>query len=257
MYCEARVIRNITVSDDVMRMTFHAPEIAKECAPGQFVMLKAWEGDIPFLMRPFSINSADVQAGTIDLLYKIVGDGTRIMRKVGENDNVAVMGPLGHGFPIKENYKHIGIVGRGIGIAPMRFLVENAAQKGIDSHVYISGKNQNAIYDKEYFENQGATIFSSYDNDILITAQLEKELQSTLFSAVYTCGSKRLIRELFRLSKQYGFDAYASLEERMACGIGACKGCVCEATDESGEKKYAKVCQCGPVFPIERIIDNV
>ena len=148
MFCKASIYENIPLSDDVSRMTFFAPDIANVCEPGQFVMIKAWEGEVPFLMRPFSINSADAQAGTIDILYKLVGAGTQIMRTLSAGAAITVMGPLGHGFPLDKGYQRIGVIGRGIGIAPMRFLVERAAQMGINAHVYISASRESSIFDR-------------------------------------------------------------------------------------------------------------
>ena len=100
----------------------------------------------------------------------------------------------------------------------------------------------------------GAIVRSSADDRHRVTDLFAQDLKDHIFAAAYSCGSQRLMREMHALGRQYGFPTYVSLEEHMACGVGACKGCVCETHDRQGRRQYETVCHCGPVFPTERIV---
>jgi dihydroorotate dehydrogenase electron transfer subunit len=248
------VLDNQKVSENVFRMRLHAENVAATVNPGQFVMLKCWDGHDPFLMRPFSINSANSEKQEIVLLYKVVGKGTRIMADLKEGDKVNLLGPLGKGFPIKDTTKRIALIGRGIGMAPLRFLAERALERGILVHAYLSASSSNQLYDKAIYEALNIPVSCTVRSDELVTDLLKKDLQSIRFDAAYLCGSRRLMRQTDALADLYGFEAYVSVEEHMACGMGACKSCTCKLREESGEKHDGYVCKDGPVFAIKRLV---
>lgn len=254
MFTECRVMQNRIVVEGYWRMKLQVGALASMAQPGQFIMLKCWEGSAPFFMRPFSINSVDKKAGTLDLLYKVVGKGTRIMTALAEGAAVQMLGPLGHGFPLDEKHKRIALVGRGVGAAPMRYLAEVARNAGMDVYVYLSAGREEYLFDLKHYVELGCITRSTTSWGQLVTAFFEEDLTSLRFDAAYTCGSKRLMRDIGRLANGHGFAAYVSLEEHMACGIGACKGCICSVQGKDGEERYANVCKEGPVFPIERLV---
>ncbi len=254
MYQTVAILENAPVCPGSLRMVLDAPDISRESKPGQFIMLKAWEGKEPFLLRPFSIHTADRATGRLVLLYKVVGQGTKHMQALKPGDTVTVLGPLGHGFPLESGMKRIALVGRGIGIAPLLFLAEEARRQGTEVHAYLSAKEEGHLFAKDQFLALGCQVKATCEGGALVTDFFEEDLNTHTFDAAYTCGSNRLMREVRRLEKAHGFAGYVSLEEHMACGIGACKGCVCTVHEKNGAQAYATVCKSGPVFSLERIV---
>jgi len=255
VYETTKVLSNEKICSGVYSMVLQTDKIADASAPGQFVMLKGWEGNEPFLMRPFSINTADSEKGTITFLYKVVGDGTKKMAGLQHGDAVRLLGPLGNGFPIDGGYKYAAVVGRGIGIAPMRFLVERLTAQDTIVYAYLSAKNEDFLFHKELFEKLGAVVRTTTDPTVRVTSFLERDVEIIPFDAAYSCGSNRLAQDLKQLHDKIGLTAYVSLEEHMACGVGACKGCTHTAYDPvTGESFYVRVCKEGPVFPVERVV---
>ena len=253
MYIDSRVISNYEIDKDYGRISLEAPEIAAIALPGQFVMMKYWQGLTPFFMRPFSINSEDTKSGTIEILYKVVGEGTAILKKLQNGEKVQILGPLGNSFPLKDNFKRIAIIGRGVGAAPMRFLSEYARKKNVEVHVFISAAKPEFLFDTTYFQTIECQFIGCCDDRQMVTAYFEEELKQSRFDAAYVCGSKRLIGDVKRLMDQYGFEGYASLEAHMACGIGACKGCTV-VINEEGTERFARVCKEGPIFPVRNLV---
>ncbi len=252
-YLDCKVISNAAIVTNYGRIKLAVPTIARASNPGQFIMLKFWQGNEPFFMRPFSINSVDRKAGTIEVLYKIVGVGTAMLQKIKPDTEMKILGPLGNTFPVKDSFKRIAIVGRGVGAAPMRFLMEHAKEKGIECHVFISASKPEYLFDEAFYQSAGVEYIGSCDDSRMITSYFEEKLNTLKFDAAYTCGSNRLIREIKRLSDLHGFEGYASLEEHMACGIGACKGCVCTVYRDRVEE-YARVCKEGPIFSVHNLV---
>lgn len=254
MYQTVSILENTPVCAGSLRMVLDAPEIARASQPGQFVMIKAWEGLEPFLPRPFSIHCADAEAGRLELLYKVVGRGTHIMERLLPGDTLTILGPLGHGFPLEASMERIALVGRGIGIAPLLLLAQEARKQGTEVHVYLSAKDEDHLFAKDRFAALGCRVQATCEGGALVTDFFQQDLERHHFDAAYSCGSKRLAGEIRRLQKALGFAAYISLEEHMACGIGSCKGCICTVHEQGGDTHYENVCKSGPVFPLERIM---
>ena len=254
MYQTVEIAETSAISPQYLRLVIRARSMAQASQPGQFMMLKAWEGTVPFLMRPISINDADPAAGTVSFLYKVVGEGTRRMAALRPGDTMQALGPLGHGFPLAEGAGRIAVIGRGIGIAPLRLLARRALAQGTEVYAYLSAKEEAQLFDRAELEALGASLRTTCDARVNVTQFFAEDLERLPFDAAYSCGSRRLMGEMHRLHLRYGFESYVSLEEHMACGIGACKGCVCKVHGADGQEQYETVCQCGPVFPTERIV---
>jgi len=252
-YIDCQVIKNSIIHQDYGRISLDVPDIASSAMPGQFVMLKYWQGYTPFLMRPFSINAANRINGTIDILYKVIGEGTALLQRLKSGEKIKILGPLGNNFPIRNDFTRIAIIGRGVGAAPLRFLADCALEKKIDVQVFISASQPQFFFDEDFYKSVDCNFIGSCDDNKIITTFFEDQLKIDTFDAAYTCGSKRLINDIKRLMDIYSFEGYASLEEHMACGIGACKGCVCSIYRE-GTEQYARVCKEGPIFPIRNLV---
>ncbi len=255
----AKILDQTEIIKNHFIIKIFSPEIVKKAIPGQFVMLSAWEQSDPLLRRPFTFNRIFYEEGSFELLYKKVGKGTEIMSNLKTGDQVNLLGPLGNGIKFPKNIKRIAIVCRGIGVAPMLAIIDEAKEKGIDIYAYISAATKDLLLVKKEIKQMAKSLYITTDDASLgtsgkVTDFLEKTLKDTKIDAVYTCGSKRLKRHIEKLKELYGFNAWVILEEHMACGFGACKGCACKAKKDNNHKdKYFLVCRDGPVFPIDEV----
>jgi len=253
---KGKIIEQINLDNNYYRIKIKAPQIAKEAKPGQFVMLSKWKIKELFLKRPFSFYNIEPYLGTFDILYKKIGKGTQILAESKIDDLVELIGPLGNGFEIPESVHNIAIVARGIGIAPLMPLMLEGKQKGIEIYSFLSAQTENLLLYGDKIESISKKTFYTTDDGSKgekgkVTNFLEKVLKETAIDVVCTCGSKRLAQHIKKLQKKYNFLAFVSLEEHMACGIGACKGCVHKTKDG-----YKRVCKEGPIFPVEEVIFN-
>lgn len=256
IFVRGKVIGQFNLGNDYYKIKIFAPQITKKAKAGQFVMLSMWETRDPFLKRPFSFHNIEPDLGTFDILYKKKGKGTQIMSKSKAGDLVELVGPLGNGFEIPEGVNTIAIVARGIGIAPLLPLILESKRIGIESYAFLSAQKDNLLLCNNAIELISKKVFYTTDDGSKgtkgkVTNFLEKVLKKMLIDVVYVCGSKRLTKHIQKLQKEYKFLAFVSLEERMACGIGACKGCV-----HKTKKGYKRICKEGPVFPVEELILN-
>jgi len=258
MFVKGRVIENKLIKDDYFIITIDSPDITSKAKPGQFVMLSSWQMENLFLKRPFSFYNIDSGQGIFTIFYKIVGKGTKILSQSKAGDEVELIGPCGNGFSFPINTKRIALVARGIGIATLLPLALEAKKRGIEIYSFLSAREKTLLLGKDKLEPLSSHIFYTTDDDWKgtdgkVTFLLEELLKGNTvdFQAVYVCGSKRLARHIKELQKEYRFAAYVSLEERMGCGIGACKGCVINTIHG-----YRRVCKEGPVFSLEEVILN-
>lgn len=251
---KGKIVEQINLNNNYYRIKIKAPQIAKEAKPGQFVMLSKWKIKELFLKRPFSFYNIEPLLGTFDILYKKIGKGTQILAESKVDDLVELIGPLGNGFETPESVHNIAIVVRGIGIAPLMPLVLESKQKGIEIYSFLSAQTENLLLYSDKIESISKKTFYTTDDGSKgvkgkVTNFLEEVLKETAIDVVYTCGSKRLTQYIKKLQKKYNFLAFVSLEEHMACGIGACKGCVHKTING-----FKRVCKEGPVFPVEEVI---
>jgi dihydroorotate dehydrogenase electron transfer subunit len=243
------VVRNEEVARDTFLMELEAPSIASAAKPGQFVMLRVSERPDPLLRRPFSICSTR-EGGTLLLLYRVVGRGTRILAETGPGGHLSLMGPLGHGFRVPGATQSSLMAAGGMGLAPLVFL---AGLAGEGRCTLMAGYGTAAeIIPLERVGAGGlhasvATEDGSAGHKGLVTELLEGALAETVGETVYACGPLPMLRRVAALCLERGVDCQVSLESFMACGLGACQGCAVKAGPEEG-RTYLHVCGDGPVF---------
>ncbi len=231
-------------------LTLLAPEIAAKAQPGQFVMLRIGTQLDPLLRRPFSIFWQEEE--TISLLYKVVGKGTHLMAQWQAGQEVNILGPLGQGFTFISGSPQWLVAG-GAGIAPLFFLAKQLSQKNI-SFQLLWGLRYRVAQELIAFLKQHLDNLTIYTEDGslgyqgLVTEGVEHLYQQERPQVIYACGPMPMLRALYAWTKKENIPLQVSLEAHMACGVGACLGCVVETT--SG---YKKVCQDGPVFNAEEI----
>lgn len=253
---KAKTISHLNVAGHYYRLQIHSPQISKKARPGQFVMLKTGETLDPLLRRPFSIHKINKDK-TIDILYKVVGKGTRLLATLKKNMEADVIGPFGNGFTINKKIKSHILVAGGIGIAPLLFLAQELSKDKKNRIILFAGaRHKEDILSVQDFKRLKTEVKISTEDGSIGKQGLISELFEVFLtghnesnSVVYACGSKGMLREISRLASINEISCQVSLEERMACGLGACLGCAIDTRDG-----YKYVCNDGPVFDAGEIV---
>lgn len=225
--------------------------------PGQFVTVKAGDTHHPLLRRPFSIHRRIFEKGIftgIEILYRIVGDCTRRLAAFTPGQTLDLLGPLGNSFPITDKWRRVFIVGGGIGVAPLAFLVETLQEKGIDLSecaIFIGGRTDMDVLCRTFFKACGIPLHVATDDGSaghkgLVTDLVSTELESRRPDAIYACGPMPMLKTTRDIAKAGNIPCRVSIETIMACGLGVCLGCAVEGPEK--QEKYKHVCIDGPVF---------
>lgn len=254
---KALVLSNKKLGGDMYEMEFKAPNLSIQCVPGQFVHIITGPGYDPLLRRPISLYDVNKNTGTISLLYKVVGKGTGLLSKVAVNEYLDVIGPLGRGFSIPSTPRRTLLVGGGVGIAPLVYLARELKQKANEVTVLYGCSSQSEAPAAQRLQSIGVKLIivtmdaSSSLQGLLTPANVVGEIDPAGIDFIYTCGPEAMMAVWVEFAKQNGISGEVSLEEHMACGVGACLGCArkLQETDVS----YAKVCKDGPVFAMEQV----
>lgn len=228
-------------------LTLHAPEIAAQARPGQFVEIKISGGpEAPFWRRPFSICRA--QKARIELLIKPVGKGSAWLAQCAAGARLDLLGPLGNGFSTRAAGSAL-LVGGGFGVAPLFFLADRLRKQKRDVELFIGGRCREDLLLREESRKLGAEVSCSTDDGSFghngrVTELLQRRLEKMSGRVwIAACGPKPMLKAVAELARKKSIPAQLSLEERMACGLGVCNGCVVKA-----DGRYQRVCQDGPVF---------
>lgn len=238
------IISNEQIADATYRMEIKA-SITEAMTPGQFVNIKVKEH---LLRRPISIASIEEDAFVI--VYRIVGDGTRILSEMKKGEMIDLFGPLGNGYPIHEEQKDVLLLGGGIGVPPLYEVAKRYRALGKTVYVALGFDRKGCVFFEREFRKLGcqvvvATMDGSYGTKGTVLDAVEKAKIDVDF--VYSCGPMAMLKAI-EARYQKG---YTSFEARMACGIGACMACVCK--DREDGKLYHRICKEGPVFAIGKV----
>ena len=246
----AKVVRQQQIDEGIFDMELSFPKGAALAKPGQFIAMYCNDKS-KLLPRPISICGINKEEGTLRVVYRVAGEGTKEFSEMKEGDTLEVMGPLGNGFALKEE-KAI-IIGGGIGIPPM---LELAKQLNVEKTVVLGYRTSTFL--KDEFEAVGDVVISTEDGSFgtkgnVIDAIKEQGVEGSI---IYACGPTPMLRGLAVYAEEHGMEAQISLEERMACGIGACLGCICK-TKEKGHHtnvNNTRICKDGPVFDAKEVV---
>lgn len=246
----ARVLGQERLSDDVYSMWIRTAAISGSARAGQFIAVYCKDKS-RMLPRPISICEIDRETGAIRIVYRVVGKGTEEFAQMRAGDEIEIMGPLGNGFPLKE--EKALLVGGGIGIPPM---LQLAKELNCEKQL-VMGYRDRQLFLKEDLEAYGPVTVATDDGSAgtkgtVIDAIRENGLTARV---LYACGPLPMLRALKAYAKEHEMEAWISMEERMACGIGACLGCVCQSTEIDGHSRVhnKRVCKEGPVFLAEEV----
>lgn len=257
----APVVFNEHLTGDYWLIEVEAPAIARDLRPGQFVNIRIAGSLSPFLRRPFSVYRVSANRRRLQVAYKVLGEGTRLMMTTMPKGGLCdVIGPLGRGFSLPPHGRRIAVIGRGIGIAALPLLVDEAVAGGIEVYGFLSARNAPNIVALDIFAQHGCPV-ETHTDDVpgvpMVTDHLAALADELDFDAFYVCGSYRLARAAHALSIRLGVMSEIAMEQHMACGFGDCHGCVIEVNaDRDGqEKAYREVCHHGPVFKTWEVVD--
>jgi dihydroorotate dehydrogenase electron transfer subunit len=254
---KAKLIYNKRINHNYFRCALEARGIAKAASPGKFVNIKLSDAFDPFLRRPFSIHR--VRSESIEILYEVVGKGSGILSQKKTGEYLDIIGPLGNGFSMPPAGRSILVAG-GMGVAPLLFLAErmNCKKCASSARVLIGARTKKQILCKKEFKDLGCEIKVATDDGSKgfkgkVTDLLKNILRPSAIghrpSAIYACGPKPMLKEISAISNKYKIPAQICLEEHMACGIGACLGCVVDT-----KQGFKRTCKEGPVFLADEII---
>jgi dihydroorotate dehydrogenase electron transfer subunit len=201
-----------------------------------------------------SIYGADAERRQVEFLYKITGAGTRGLETLRAGDLIDIMGPLGAGFNLQPNWRHIVAVGRGAGLATLAPLAEAARQRGIGVTAILSARRPELVVSADLFRSRGADVVVVTDSQSTSgPANIERILRGLIAQgrcdAFFTCGSSRLIRVQQQLAREFGLPGQVAMEQQMACGLGLCFCCVRDFNVD-GALTHRRVCWEGPVFDL-------
>lgn len=246
----AKVVRQQQIDEGIFDMELSFPKGAALAKPGQFIAMYCNDKS-KLLPRPISICGINKEEGTLRVVYRVAGEGTKEFSEMKEGDTLEVMGPLGNGFALKEE-KAI-IIGGGIGIPPM---LELAKQLNVEKTVVLGYRTSTFL--KDEFEAvcdvKVATEDGSQGTKGTVIYAIEK--YGVEGKVIYACGPMPMLKALAVYAEEHGMEAQISLEERMACGIGACLGCICK-TKEKGHHtnvNNTRICKDGPVFDAKEVV---
>lgn len=246
---EAEVISQTCIATDVYSLILHADEIAAQACAGQFVSVYTKDGS-RMLPRPISLCEIDRAAGNIRLVYRVVGFGTTQFSQLVAGDTIDVLGPLGNGF-MKQEKKAI-LIGGGIGIPPMLQLA-----KELDCEKSIVLGYRDEVFLNQEFEPYGTVYLSSEDGSHGVKGNVIDAIHTygVKGDIIYACGPTPMLRGIKRYALEHDLLCQISMEEKMACGIGACLACVCKSKDidEHSQVHNKRICKDGPVFYAEEV----
>ena len=247
----AEIISQEGIAENIYSMWIKT-DIAKEAKCGQFITVYTKD---PSKLLPRPISICEIKEDTLRIVYRIAGGGTSELAGYRAGEMIEIMGPLGNGFPIEKG-KAI-VIGGGIGIPPMLETVKELS-KNTDSEIEIVlGYKNDELFLYDEFKELGNVHIATDDGSVgtkgtVIDAINEQRVEG---SVIYACGPKPMLRAIKEYANEKGITAWISMEERMACGIGACLACVCKTTKTDNHSKVnnTRVCADGPVFNAEEV----
>ena len=254
----AKIIKNERVAPGFYKMRLESGYLAGKAKPGQFVEVRCSQGPDPLLRRPLGVHR--ITASGIEMLYEVVGKGTKVLSGRKQGECLDIIGPLGNGFDIISANTAI-IVAGGIGVAPLMALAEKLVSRRVSVIVLIGACKKDHLLCERDFKKTGAKVFTATEDGSCgkkgrVTDILEDILRLPVFgsrSPIYACGPSGMLEAVAGIAVSNRIPCQVSLEEKMACGVGVCLGCPVKVRAASRKDEYKMVCKDGPVFNAEDI----
>ncbi|OQA55735.1 MAG: Dihydroorotate dehydrogenase B (NAD(+)), electron transfer subunit [Candidatus Omnitrophica bacterium ADurb.Bin277] len=247
---KAIVLENRRINDRYYKLVFSSAPLSRNIRPGQFLHIRINEGQDPYLRRPFSYFRTS--PGKVEILYEVLGRGTLILAEKSKGDPLMVMGPLGNGFRTAIGKRKRVLVAGGIGVPPL----VNLAEQFSSDYLLIGTKSKAEILPMAELKKVKAKVLCATEDGSVgfkgfVTGVLEKVIREEdsrqLF--IQTCGPKSMMKAVMAIAAKNGIEGEASWDESMACGVGACLGCMVDT--KTGLKR---ACADGPVFSFSELV---
>ena len=247
----AVVVSQKTIATDIYDLTIQTKDIAAHAKAGQFISLYCNDGT-KLLPRPISLCGIDREAGTLRMVYRVTGGntGTEEFSKMKAGDTIRVLGPLGNGFDLGE--KKAFLIGGGIGIPPM---LQLAKELNCEKTAVLGYRDE--LFLLEDFNEVCTTYIATENGSAGTKGNVIDAIKANALEAdvIYACGPTPMLRALKAYAEEKGIECYVSMEERMACGIGACLACVCKTKEKDHHTNVnnKRICKEGPVFNAKEV----
>ena len=235
-----KITENIRVAENVYKMVLEDPEL-EEMKPGQFVNIRL---DGLYLRRPISV--CESEAGSLTIIYKVVGKGTEQMSRMKEREKLDVLTGLGNGYDLSKAGDRPLLLGGGVGVPPLVMLARKLREQGKDVTAVLGFNTMEEVFGQAAFEIMGVNTIVTTADGTFGTKGFVTDAMPEDYSYFYTCGPEPMLKTVYRKTKTSG---QFSFEERMGCGFGACMGCSCKTI--TGNKR---ICREGPVLEKEEIL---
>ncbi|MDH6533477.1 dihydroorotate dehydrogenase electron transfer subunit [Parabacteroides sp. 52] len=251
---DMKVTENNRLHPNYCLLKLTTDELLPEMLPGQFVEVRVDNSPTTFLRRPISINFVDRNKNELWLLVQLIGDGTRKMATYRPGETVNVMLPLGNGFTMPDkqsNKKKFLLVGGGVGTAPLLYMGWCLKKEGFEPYFLLGARSEADLMQLDAFKQLGAVFITTEDGSTGESGYVTNHsvLKNESFDFIYTCGPKPMMVAVARFAAANSIACEVSLENTMACGIGACLCCV----EKTKENHNVCVCTEGPVFNIDKL----
>lgn len=250
------VVSQKQIGTGIYDLTIQTKEIAAAAKAGQFVSVYSNDAS-KLLPRPISLCGIDRKAGTLRLVYRVTGEhtGTEEFSRLQAGDTMKIMGPLGNGFTVEKGRKAF-LIGGGIGVPPMLQLAKEMKDAGENFQI-VMGYRDAGTFLLDEFKEQGESFVATEDGSVETKGNVLDAIRENHLDAdvIYACGPTPMLRALKAYAEEQNMTCYVSMEERMACGIGACLACVCNSTEKDAHSnvKNKRICKEGPVFNAKEV----
>lgn len=255
---DLEILEKEILNDEIYKIVLEKPEDMDPILPGQFFGLSASDNGYPLLRRPISVSK--VTENSFELTIKVLGEGTLLLLKKEVGETINILGPVGNGFFLDNMSANSIIVGGGIGVSPIKELAR-VMKKELDKDIPILLGFRDQPFDMDDFNVVSSDIEIATESGVVgvkgyVTSILEERIKKEKPEMVYVCGPHMMLKAVKELCASYDVPTQLLMEERMACGIGACLVCTC-AIKEGHEIKNKRVCKDGPVFYGSEVVFDV
>jgi dihydroorotate dehydrogenase electron transfer subunit len=252
----ATVYRQDNISEGIFDMWIET-DLAKEARPGQFISIYP-KNQSTLLPRPISICEVNADKTRLRIVYRVAGKGTKEFSGYRAGEHITILGVLGNGFPVDKAFgKKVFLMGGGIGIPPMLELAKQIKEtQGVESQIIVGYRNADTFLEKD-LAKYGQVYIATEDGSIGSQGNVMNAIEDNDLKAevIFACGPMPMLRAIKQYAEANNMEAYISLEERMACGVGACLGCVTRTKeiDHHSHVHNARVCTDGPVYDAREV----